>query len=242
MSHRKRGYRLPPGKFAPIPIKELKESLGALSCPEFRVWIALCAQSQPWSNGTAKLTLSVIREFHLGSKRNVSNATRKLIELGLVKRTRTARQRVCALYAVKHLPINADALAKEGVNARAALYGESGLAVPTEEPQVAVPQRNRNRYHIGTAKPPSDPLAVPRGNRIHPFSTVLAVPQENTSKNLPSAHGSDGAPDGGAVDASDASASVPLGAPNQARSRNTIERRPTMADFRIFPRKGDETT
>jgi hypothetical protein len=221
MTRRRKGANEIMGKFAPIPIKELKESLGALSCPEFRVWIALCAQSQRWCNGTAKLTLSVIREFHLGSKRNVSDATRKLIELGLVKRTRTARQRVCALYGVTHLALNADALAKEGVNIRTALYGNSGgddpVAVPTGEPLVAVPHRNRNRYHVGTAKAPSDPLAVPQGNRIGPFPSVLAVPQGNTSKNMPSATDQLGNTSRAADGSDSGSESTSLGAPDRAR-------------------------
>lgn len=109
---RKRGYKLPPGKFASIPVEHLKHAAGILSACELRVWIAICAQSQPWSNGTAKLCRSVVREFHLGSWTTVSAATEKLIEAKLIKRTRKFRPRHCALYGVTHMPLNYDAMEK----------------------------------------------------------------------------------------------------------------------------------
>jgi hypothetical protein len=109
---RKRKYKLPPGKFASIPVDKLKEAAALLSACELRVWLAVCAQSQPWSNGTAKLCRSVVKEFHLGSWTTVSAATDKLIEAKLIVRTRKFRPRHCALYGVTHMPLNYDAMEK----------------------------------------------------------------------------------------------------------------------------------
>lgn len=105
----------PLGKFAQIPAVTAKQVLGVLSAPGFRVWFALCMQNQHWSNGTGKLCRSVIREFHLGSQRAVTAATKTLLERNYIVRTRSARQRVCALYGVTHLPLNLDALSKAGL-------------------------------------------------------------------------------------------------------------------------------
>ena len=110
---RKRAYKLPPGKFASIPVEKLKSAAGVLSACELRVWLALCAQSQPWSNGTAKLCRSVVTEFHLGSWTTVSAAIKKLIAAKLIVRTRRFRPRHCALYGVTHIALNQDAMAKE---------------------------------------------------------------------------------------------------------------------------------
>ncbi|WP_129648580.1 hypothetical protein [Peristeroidobacter agariperforans] len=109
---RKRRHRLPPGKFATIPVDHLKRAAAILSASELRVWLALCAQSQPWSNGTAKLCRSVVKEFHLGSWTTVSDATQKLIDAKLIVRTRKFRPRHCALYGVTHMPLNYDAMEK----------------------------------------------------------------------------------------------------------------------------------
>lgn len=110
---RKRGYKLPPGKFASIPVDKLKSAAGILSACELRVWLAVCAQSQPWSNGTAKLCRSVVTEFHLGSWTTVTAAVKKLIAAKLIVRTRKFRPRHCALYGVTHMRLNQDAMAKE---------------------------------------------------------------------------------------------------------------------------------
>lgn len=109
---RKRGYKLPPGKFASIPVDRLKHAASVLSAGELRVWLAVCAQSQPWSNGTAKLCRSVVKEFHLGSWTTVSVATEKLIATKLIVRTRKFRPRHCALYGVTHMQLNRDAMDK----------------------------------------------------------------------------------------------------------------------------------
>lgn len=109
---RKRKYKLPPGKFASIPVDKLKEAAALLSACELRIWLAICAQSQPWSNGTAKLCRTVVKEFSLGSWTTVSAATEKLIKAGLIVRTRKARPRHCALYGVTHLSLNHEALEK----------------------------------------------------------------------------------------------------------------------------------
>lgn len=109
---RKRKHKLPPGKFASIPVEHLKHAAAILSACELRVWLALCAQSQPWSNGTAKLCRTVVKEFSLGSWTTVSDAIPKLIEAKLIKRTRKARPRHCALYGVTHMPLNYDAMEK----------------------------------------------------------------------------------------------------------------------------------
>jgi hypothetical protein len=109
---KKRGYKLPPGKFASIPVDHLKQAAGILSACELRVWLALCAQSQPWNNGTAKLCRSVVKEFHLGSWTTVSAATEKMIEAKLIVRTRKFRPRHCALYGVTHMALNRDAMDK----------------------------------------------------------------------------------------------------------------------------------
>lgn len=109
---KKRGYKLPPGKFASIPVDQLKRAAAILSASELRVWLAVCAQSQPWSNGTGKLCRSVVKEFSLGSWTTVSAATEKLIAAKLIVRTRKFRPRYCALYGVTHMPLNRDAMDK----------------------------------------------------------------------------------------------------------------------------------
>jgi hypothetical protein len=196
--HKKKGHA-PKGKYAQIPVEVSKAILAELSAPELRVWFCLCLQCQHWSNGTGKLCRSVIREFHLGSQRVVTAAIRKLIENGHVVRTRKARQRVCALYGVTHLPLNADAMAKEGLGdaeVRSVLRRDSECvsdsnrgsadSAPTSE---ALKVKTDIR---GSANPPEVPLALPQGKRIGPISTPLALPQGNTSKNLPSANGNCG--------------------------------------------------
>jgi hypothetical protein len=183
---KKRGYRLPPGKFMSVPYDVLKRAHGVLTAPELRVFICLCAQSQPWSNGTAKLTRGVMAEYHLGSYRVVASATRKLLDNGFIHRTRNHRQHVCAMFAMRHLPVNVDALAKEGVSATngEALDGESSA---TNSGSAAVlPTGKRYRYHIGSTEPVTPPSVLPMGKRKGTFSTVSVLPMGKQSKNLPS--------------------------------------------------------
>jgi hypothetical protein len=196
---RRRGYRLPPGKFAPIPVDLVKRAAGLLSAPEFRVWICLCAQSQLWSNGTANLTRSVIREFHLGSTRVVTSSIRKLIDAGLAKRTRPARQHVCAMFAVTHLPLNRDAMAKQGINVTTWEALESESSETNSGSAVARPMGKRYCDRMGSAEPPHTASARPQGNRNPPFSTLSARPQGNTSKTLPSGTEQTSVPDSAAA-------------------------------------------
>lgn len=123
-------------------------------------------------------------------------ATKKLIECGRIVKTRAHRQRTCALYGVTHLPLSLDALAKEGlsdsdiksVQARfAALACDTNSESANRDTTVkALNSRTGNR---GSAKPLEQPLALPQGNRIGPLPTLSALPQWNTSKNLPSLEG-----------------------------------------------------
>lgn len=191
MNRRRKGVA-PHGKYAQIPVALSKNILAELSATEFRVWFALCLQNQHWSNGTGKLCRSVIREFHLGSQRVVTAATKKLLDLKFVVRTRTARQRVCALYGVTHLPLNTDALSKAGLSTSQIHFalrqagiiacdsnrGSANGATTPEAPNV----KNDNR---GSAKPLDRALVLPQGNRIDPFSPSSALPQGNTSKKSP---------------------------------------------------------
>jgi hypothetical protein len=189
---RKRKGKAPHGKFAQIPVNVAKGVLAGLSAPEFRVWFCLCLQCQHWSNGTGKLCRSVIREFHLGSQRVVTAATKKLIARGHIIKTRSARQRVCALYGVTHLPLNTDAMASEGLSddeIRSVLRRFAAVVSDTNRGSAnsattseALNVKNDIR---GSAKPSEPPLALPHGNRNGTFSTPLALPQGNTSKNLP---------------------------------------------------------
>jgi hypothetical protein len=116
MGRRSKRSVAPHGKYAQIPVSISKAVLAILSAPEFRVWFALCMQCQHWSNGTGKLCRSVIREFHLGSQRTVTAATKKLLAGKQIIMTRPARQRRCALYGVAFLPLDNDAMAKEGLS------------------------------------------------------------------------------------------------------------------------------
>jgi hypothetical protein len=204
MARKKKG-NAPQGKYAQIPASVAKSVLGHLSATEFRVWFALCMQCQHWSNGTGKLCRSVIREFHLGSQRDVTAATKKLLAKRFIVVTRAARQRQCALYGLTHLPLNTDALAKGGLDdaaIRAALRRFSDSNSGSANSATKAEAQNDKNDVIGSAKPAEPPLALPRWNRIEPFSTPLALPPWNTSKNLPSANafpgsdsGSDPAPD-----------------------------------------------
>jgi hypothetical protein len=187
------------GKYAQIPVGLSKSVLAELSAPEFRVWFALCLQCQHWSNGTGKLCRSVIREFHLGSQRVVTAATKLLIAGNYIVMTRAARQRRCALYGVTHLPLNTEAMAKEGIDEteiRATLKrfgdavsdskrGSADGATTTE----AQNDKNDNR---GSANTPEQALALPKTHTSASKSPSLALPQGNTSKNLPSTGASEG--------------------------------------------------
>jgi hypothetical protein len=182
----------PVGKYAQIPVVTAKNVLAALSAPEFRVWFALCLQNQHWSNGTGKLCRSVIREFHLGSQRVVTAATKALLEMKVIVRTRKARQRTCALYGVIHLPLSLGALAKAGL---------SDAEIRTVQNQFAAFVCDSNRGSAnsattgealtsksdvrGSAKPLEQPLVRPQGKRIEYLSPPLALPQGNTSKRSP---------------------------------------------------------
>jgi len=192
MKRRKQRGDAPLGRYAQYPEALSKDVLALLTAPEFRVWFALCMQNQHWCNGTGKLCRTVIREFHLGSQRVVTAATKKLLARNYIVRTRTSRQRVCALYGVIHLPLNLDALSKAGltesqirtVQARfaeivcATNRGSANSATTSEAPS----RRNDNR---GSANPLEQPRALPQGKRITPFSAPLALPQGNTSKKSP---------------------------------------------------------
>lgn len=168
-----------------IPTNVLKDALGVLSATEFRVFVAICAQSQPWNNGTAKMTRSVIREYHLGSTRVVTSALRKLLASDFIRRTRRSRQQVCAMYAVRHVPLNQHALCKEGVSATTweALVEESSA---TNRGSAGVrPHGTRCCDHRGRTEPENVSSARPQGNRNPPFSTTSARPLGTQSKNLP---------------------------------------------------------
>jgi DNA-binding MarR family transcriptional regulator len=180
------------GTFARIPVVIAKEALGILSAPEFRVWFALCSQNQHWANGTGKLCRSVIREFHLGSQRVVTAATKTLLERNYIVRTRSARQRVCALYGVTHEALNTDAMAKAGFSEpeiRAVLTRFAAIVSATNRGSAnsatnaeALNDKNDIR---GSAKPLKGPLALPTGKRISPFLDGLALHRRNTSKRSP---------------------------------------------------------
>lgn len=184
MNRRRSRGHAPKGKYAQIPVDVSKAVLAQLSAPEFRVWFSLCLQCQHWSNGTGKLCRSVIREFHLGSQRVVTAATRKLLESGYIVRTRKAKQRTCALYGVTHLPLNYDAMEKAGV--LQPLSDSNRGSASSDSTAVAPTIRFDN---TGSASVPHSGLALPQGNRMDAVWTPLALPQGNTSKNLPSASG-----------------------------------------------------
>lgn len=201
MTRRKKKTFSPLGKFAQIPVVTAKNVLGVLSATEFRVWFALCLQNQHWSNGTGKLCRTVIREFHLGSQRDVTAATKTLMAGKHIIRTRSARQRVCALYGVTHLPLNTDALAKAGFTdseIRTVLrhFGEIVCASNSGSANSATKVESLNRKNdiSGSAKPPERPLALPPGNHNEHFSPPLVLPRWNTSKKSPRPIGRDGAP------------------------------------------------
>lgn len=192
VTKRKKKTFSPLGKFAQIPVVTAKQVLGVLSATEFRVWFALCLQNQHWSNGTGKLCRSVIREFHLGSQRVVTGATKTLIEQNYIVRTRAARQRVCALYGVIHLPLNTDALAKAGLTdneIRTVQARFASIVCDTNRGSASSATNGEaltNKTDIrGSAKPLEQPLVLPQGKRIGPFSTSLALPMGNTSKKYP---------------------------------------------------------
>jgi hypothetical protein len=193
MSRRRKSKGFAPhGKYAQIPVQLAKELMGELSAPELRVWFALCLQCQHWSNGTAKLCRSVIREFHLGSQRVVTAATKLLLEQRHIVLTRKPVQRKCALYGITFLPLNTDAMAKEGlteIEIRAALTrfgealsdtkrGNANSATNMEAPNDEIDNR-------GSAKHSERPLALPKNRALASKSILLALPRGNPSKNLP---------------------------------------------------------
>jgi hypothetical protein len=184
---RSRHKKLPLAKFAPIPVDGIKFAASILTAPEFRVWVCLCAQSQQWSNGTANLTRPVIREYHLGSTRTVTQAIRKLIESGLIVQTRKHRQHVCAMFGVTHLPANLDAMEKQGVSATTWEALKFKSSATNSGTAAARPHGKRYCDHIGSAEPLNGPPARPHGNRKGAFSGIPARPQGTQSKNPPSA-------------------------------------------------------
>lgn len=163
----------PHGKYAQIPVSVSKAVLADLSAPEFRVWFALCMQCQHWSNGTGKLCRQVIREFHLGSQRTVTAASKKLIAGKWIIMTRAARQRRCALYGVTFLPLNNDAMAKEGLSdteiqrvlhvygelRSASKRGSANSAINVEAPNLGI-------ENMGSARPQEQTLALPKTGGI----------------------------------------------------------------------------
>jgi hypothetical protein len=192
MARQKKKTFSPLGKFAQIPVVTAKGVLGVLSATEFRVWFALCLQNQHWSNGTGKLCRTVIREFHLGSQRDVTAATKTLIEHNYIVRTRAARQRVCALYGVIHLSLNLDALSKAGLTeseirtvqsrfAAIVCASNSGSANSATKGEAL----NSRNDISGSAKPLEQPLVLPGGKHNKHFSPSLALPPRNTSKRYP---------------------------------------------------------
>lgn len=164
---RKRGDAIP-FPFAPFPLDITKAVMVEQSAPGFRVWAALCLQCTPYRNGTGKLCREVIKEYSLGSQRDVTAATKKLIASGRIIRTRNARQRVCALYGITHLPLNLDALTKAG-------FTESEIrSVQTQFAKIACDSNSgsansatrmeapNSRIDInGSAKPLEPPSALP---------------------------------------------------------------------------------
>jgi hypothetical protein len=188
-----KGHAPKGGKYAQIPVALAKEVLGKLSAPEFRVWMALCLQCQHWCNGTGKLCRSVIKEFHLGSQRVVTAATKQLIDAKHVVRTRDPKQRKCALYGITHLSLNTDEMAKEGLSdgdIRAALtrFGKAVSDSNSGSANSATKKEALNDEidNRGSAKHSEPPLALPKSRGYASKSTSLALPQGNTSKNLPS--------------------------------------------------------
>lgn len=179
---KKRPYKLAPGKFASIPVDLLKKAAGVLSAPELRVWLAICAQSQPWSNGTAKLCRSVVTEFHLGSWTTVTSATEKLIAEKLIVRTRRFRPRHCALYGVTHMALNADAMAKENA------AEPEELATDSCSKTLATPSVARTTAGCSkSGEKASDSLQ--RVERIEGFSPPNSLQTVYQSKTLPLPNG-----------------------------------------------------
>lgn len=177
MSRRKPKSTPAGGKFAQVPVRLAKSVMVELTAPELRVWLALSLQCLQWANGTGKLCRSVIREFGLGSQRNVTAATKKLIASGRIVLTRAARQRKCALYGVTHLPLNTDALAREGLDQtaiRAALrkFGEAivisdsdrGSAKPDTTAEALISRID----NTGSARPNGTALVLPKPSTFTP--------------------------------------------------------------------------
>jgi hypothetical protein len=192
---RTRGHKLPPGKFVAVPIDTLKQALHLLKPSEFRTFVALAAQSQPWSNGTACVTLSVIREYRLGSTRSVTSAIRKLVEAGMIRQTRRPRQHIAARYGMTHLPLNEDAMAKMGFSATTLEALDEHSSNSDSSLAAARPRGKRYRDHVGSAEPPEPGPARPRGKRTGPFSWVSARPRGTRSKTLPGTTAEKGAAD-----------------------------------------------
>jgi hypothetical protein len=173
------------GKFIPLPVEAAKAASCASTAPEFRVYVCIAAQCQPWSNGTAMLVRPVIKEWKLGSFRTVASAVRKLLAAGLIVRTRKATQHKAALYGVTHLPLNLDALAKAGVSATTWEALEGASSATNSGSTAALPHGKRYRYQRGSAEGAKQATVLPHGKRWTGFSGVPALPHGNTSKNLP---------------------------------------------------------
>lgn len=168
--------------------------MGNLSAPEFRVWIALCLQNQHWANGTGKLCRSVTKEFHLGSQRVVTAATKTLIKTKHIVQTRIAVQRKCALYGVTHLPLNTDKMAEEGLSdaeIQAAMRrrteavsdsnrGSASSDTTSEAQNVEIDNR-------GSARPSNQPLALPKTGGFAPKSGSQRYHRGTRLRSLPSA-------------------------------------------------------
>lgn len=182
----------PQGKFAQIPVKVSKSVLALLSATEFRVWFSLCLQCQHWANGTGMLCRSVIREFHLGSQRDVTAATKRLIDTKHIVRTREAVQRKSALFGVTHLPLNVDAMAKQGLSdsdIRAALKlfaearsaSDSGSASSGSKVEALNPEIDIS----GSTKQAKQPLALPKTGGFASESASQRYHPGTRLKNLP---------------------------------------------------------
>lgn len=184
MSKKPKAKVLPPGKFIPIPVLVLKDAMSKLSAPELRVWLALCAQSQHWSNGTAKLCRSVVSEFHLGSWTTVTAATKALLAHGFIVRTRKARPRHCALYGVRHIDLNHAAMAKENA-------GELATDSCSESHATGAVANDSQNCSELTQKGPD---SLQRLYRIRPKKGSDSLQVLYQSKTLPSALGIPGSP------------------------------------------------
>jgi hypothetical protein len=114
-SRKKSGIKLPPG-WAPLYEKTLQaDAVRTLSSFQFRVYVVALALCKPWSNGAVPLVRSVLVKFGITSNGAAARAIAELVKRELLIRTRKARPKHAAMYGVKHLPLNAEAMRKAGI-------------------------------------------------------------------------------------------------------------------------------